>query len=154
MTDCALCGRMPWFWRAWWHVQIPGPTPIVAQAQRMTRGQAMYLLSTPSGHFKIGIARDPGSRRRELQTGNPEPIKLEGATIATDWGVDPRSLEMEIHRLLAPYRTSGAWFKAPQAVINRAWQEAWCSIRHPALYQRWQRFSLHVRSMREYRAKE
>ena len=108
-----------------------------------TFGQSVYVLSVPSGYFKIGIAKDPEGRRRDLQCGNPEPITLVGASqypwLSDDGGVDPRLMERRLHELLMEYRASGEWFKAPEERLYRAWKLAWMELRHPNVVERWRR---------------
>jgi hypothetical protein len=119
----------------------------IANTWRATKGQSVYLLSTPSGFWKVGVARDPEARRRELQCGCPEPIALVGSTGQHEDGADARSFERLVHEALAPWRSRGEWFRAPEAVVYRAWKEMWCQLRYPPLYQRWQRFSLYIRAV-------
>ena len=112
-----------------------------------TFGQNVYVLSVPSGYFKVGIAKDPEARRRDLQCGNPEPIRLEGYTdypwLLGDDGVDPRQMERRVHALLAEYRVSGEWFKAPFERLYWAWKLAWMELRHPDVVERWRRARVH-----------
>ena len=125
----------------------------VTNALRMTKGQSVYVMSTTGGHYKVGIAKNPYQRQRELQTGCPLPITIEGVTAISDHGVDAARMEAKMHELLADFRGSGEWFNAPPEVIGRAWKEAWVRLACPSLYQRWQRFRLHM-SVRKRRAEK
>lgn len=58
-----------------------------------------------SGHLKIGVARDPEYRLRELQTGTWESLKL---LITMPGG---RKLEQELHERFARYRMAREWFR-------------------------------------------
>jgi hypothetical protein len=127
----------------------------VSRNMNITRGQAVYVLSTPSGFYKVGIAKNTRQRRAELQCGCPEPIAFELDTCIRDDGVDPRDFERLMHEALAPWRTSGEWFKPPHPrIIARVMKETWVRLRCPALHQRWDRFRLHVAAMRWVRSDE
>lgn len=94
---------------------------VVANDGYRTCGQCVYLMRVDSGYWKIGIARDPEQRRRELQTGNPEKIAFQGGTLAAPEGIDARALEGRLHAELWPYRVNGEWFKASEAEIMAVW---------------------------------
>lgn len=67
---------------------------------------------------KIGWAKNPEQRRRELQTGSPYPLKLLH-TIETD----EKELEAELHRQYQTCRVQGEWFELPEIALE-AIQEA------------------------------
>ncbi len=67
-------------------------------------GQKVYFIGTERGAVKIGIARDPTTRLRALQTGHHEPLKL----LATCNGGRP--LEREYHLRFAESHLHGEWF--------------------------------------------
>lgn len=97
--------------------------------------RCLYVISTPSGYWKIGIAKEPQNRLRSLQTGNPEQL-----TLYTEIGtleLDPLSIEREIHNNLAPFRTTGEWFKATQKQILTGIRRAFSRYRAPAVYARY-----------------
>lgn len=104
-----------------------------------TRGRHVYVLTTPSGYVKVGIARDPEARRANLQCGNAEPIMLFGASQVHEDGIDPQIMERRVHELLGAYRAIGEWFKAPMPVIMRAWKQAWMEQAMPETIARWHR---------------
>lgn len=104
-----------------------------------TREQAVYLLSVPSGHYKIGRAKSPEDRIRLLQCGNPERITLEGSSQISAGGLDAAEMERRVHQLLRDYRTSGEWFKASTDLIYGAWKYAWMSMAHPDVTSRYER---------------
>lgn len=54
---------------------------------------------------KIGVAADPIVRLKELQTGNPFPLKI-AATIPGCF-----STEKELHRVFERFRLEGEWFR-------------------------------------------
>jgi hypothetical protein len=68
----------------------------------------VYFLQC-GGLIKIGFARDVAKRLAELQTGNPEPLKL----VAVIPGCLP-SVERRYHREFATARRRGEWFDAYQ----------------------------------------
>lgn len=74
----------------------------------MTTERHVYFIQAGSagGPVKIGLARDPWSRLKELQVGNAEPLELLGHTPACD----ARSLEQELHRRFSDSHKRGEWF--------------------------------------------
>ena len=66
----------------------------------------VYVISSQNKHYKIGVAKSPIRRLRELQTAHP--FRLAIAAVA-DW---PNSAERRIHSILRPYRLRGEWFRA------------------------------------------
>lgn len=76
----------------------------------------LYVMSV-GGYHKVGIAKNPEARRRELQTGNPKKIALLGVWGFEEYGIKAQDLEYDMHRALAPHRVCGEWFDAPIALI-------------------------------------
>jgi hypothetical protein len=72
----------------------------------------LYVMGTPLGHKKIGLAVNPARRRFSLQTASPTKIdilhtrQLPDPTIAVD-------IERRAHWLLREHRLSGEWFNVP-----------------------------------------
>jgi hypothetical protein len=64
-----------------------------------------FIQSGKSDLVKIGYAADPQTRLRQLQCGNPEPLRL----IATKDG--EKDAEGQWHRRLAHLRVRGEWFR-------------------------------------------
>ncbi len=64
---------------------------------------------------KIGLAKDPKKRLRQLQTGNPQRLTL------MHWEEVPekqaRAIERAFHAAFAPWRLHGEWF-APCGAIE------------------------------------
>jgi hypothetical protein len=69
-------------------------------------GKHLYLIQSGTGSFKIGRSDNPKKRLSQLQTGNPEPLKL--ILILENKG----GLELSLHRKLAHGKTKGGeeWF--------------------------------------------
>lgn len=72
---------------------------------------SLYLIA-PEGvdrPVKIGVADDPQKRLRQLQTGNPTPLRIvrtfsaQSRAAVNDW-------EFHAHRLFADHRLAGEWF--------------------------------------------
>lgn len=103
----------------------------------MSETAGIYVMSVPSGHLKIGIAKDPTVRLRSFQTGNPQPIKLEA------WfeypGIHPFDFEQEMHRQLRLFHAHGEWFLAPIELVWRAQKLTVCKLAYPQLYARFMR---------------
>lgn len=116
----------------------------VAASTRITRNQYVYFMSADDQFFKVGVARNPDQRLRELQTGCPYKLRINGTTSLSPQGVDAVMLEREIHTLLAWDRMSGEWFNSSGEALARALKEAFVKLYCPPLYHRWNRFRLHV----------
>lgn len=63
--------------------------------------------------IKIGWSRDPVSRLRQLQVGNPQPLKFLGCVAAN------RLIEPALHQLFAPAYVTGEWFTDPEGSMGR-----------------------------------
>jgi predicted GIY-YIG superfamily endonuclease len=75
----------------------------------------VYLLES-GGYFKIGVADNIKTRLKNLQTGNPHPIRLRQSF---NLGTRDAAIQVEkgLHKLLRPINKSGEWFKIePQDV--------------------------------------
>lgn len=71
----------------------------------------IYVIGGEATPFvKIGIARDPLGRIRQLQTGSPQTLAL-----LRRWGPMPRKvavrLEGDAHFILGDFREQGEWFR-------------------------------------------
>jgi hypothetical protein len=75
----------------------------------------IYLIGSERGQgpFKVGISTRPEHRAKQLQTAYPRPVAVHGAWQHSN----PRAVEAETHRLLAPWHMSGEWFDVSR---NRA----------------------------------
>lgn len=73
-------------------------------------GFVYFIQPASGGLIKIGWARDPETRRNELQTGSPVPLRIIG-TIEGD-----QKLEREIHGRFAHLREHGEWFRPQQEI--------------------------------------
>src|SRR6266513_1147546 len=81
-----------------------------------TRDFSYIYLSGPEGGqgpFKVGRSARPESRAKQIQTAYPLPVAVYGSWPHTN----PRAVEAEAHRLLAPWHISGEWF---DVYLNRA----------------------------------
>lgn len=78
--------------------------------------QGVYLVQhDETGPVKIGAARDSIAQRlRQLQAGNPYPLRLR-SVIATD---TPLPVERALHEELATFRLGGEWFQPAPAVFD------------------------------------
>ena len=69
--------------------------------------RSIYLIqSLDNGFYKIGIAKNPKKRIKQLQTGNPETLKL----IKTFESEYASIIEKTLHRRFSVYKLSGEWF--------------------------------------------
>ena len=76
--------------------------------------QKIYIITESNDNTacKIGIARDPVSRRRQLQTGNRRHLQIQHI-ITMPRGIRARSVETEVHNLLDDVQYEGGteWFQ-------------------------------------------
>lgn len=112
-----------------------------------TREQHVYIMSVPSGHFKVGIAKNPASRRALLQCGNPEQISIVGSSQVSPSGVCARKFEQIIHDTLRPWRSrnGGEWYETDHIQIYTAYKFAWTVLVRPHLIERYLRLRLRRR---------
>lgn len=71
----------------------------------MSYDKHIYLMRDGS-RFKIGVATDAQRRRRDLQTGNSNPVRLHYATKVRD----AHKLESSLHTIFSRRHISGEWF--------------------------------------------
>jgi DNA-binding XRE family transcriptional regulator len=76
---------------------------------------ALRAVGTP--YVKIGSAKDVEVRRKQLQTGQPWALEIV-ATIFV--GAEYRSIEYQIHTMLAAHQQSGEWFDVPMDAARLA----------------------------------
>lgn len=81
---------------------------------RMDRGESLgwvYVIEAgENGNIKIGWAKNPALRMKQLQTGSHAELDLVGVIPGT------RFLEADIHRRLAECRLVGEWFLRDEAL--------------------------------------
>lgn len=70
------------------------------------RSTHLYILSC-TNRLKIGITNNIDTRIKTLQTGNPEPIKLE----YIEERYKPHKAETYLHHKFQKYQVSGEWFE-------------------------------------------
>lgn len=65
----------------------------------------LYIIqSDVTGNIKIGRSKNPHKRLKQLQTGNPNKLKLIAEFKGEGWK------EKELHERLSSYRLKGEWF--------------------------------------------
>jgi hypothetical protein len=88
-------------------------------------GVKVYIMEeTPGGFLKVGTARDVSARRRELQVGNPRPLRVY-FTLKFEDRRAAEAVEVGAHKLLHNCRQKGEWFAcnldtAKAAIIRAA----------------------------------
>lgn len=84
----------------------------------MTGGWVYAIASEDRPLVKIGRTdRDVAGRLRELQTGQPDTLR-----VLFEWHVkDSRAAEAAMHRALATRHHRGEWFAATPGEVARAW---------------------------------
>lgn len=78
----------------------------LAIAERITDTGAVYVIGArPGGKVKLGWSRDLTQRLRQLQTGNPERLRILAFTPGS------QVVERALHREFADLREGGEWFR-------------------------------------------
>lgn len=85
--------------------------PVIEAAQTAPEGKGVALYAIAQGDsVKVGISARPSTRLADLQSGSGAPLSL-----AKEWRFHNRlaalRTEQAMHRLFAPYRTHGEWFR-------------------------------------------
>lgn len=74
-----------------------------------------FIREQPEEYIKVGVSRNPPTRVRNLQTGNPRPLELLG-WIQTDGDQDFQLAGM-LHSRFEQFRVSGEWFEINTGVV-------------------------------------
>lgn len=69
--------------------------------------RSIYLIRGNNGKYKIGIAKNPQSRLKQLQTGNPELLTI----IETYETTNASKIEKALHNRYSYTRKEGEWFE-------------------------------------------
>jgi len=70
----------------------------------------VYVIRAGYTHYKIGVSENVTKRLRQLQTGNPERLKVIHIQGFPDISI-ARIIEKHLHRMLKDYRLNGEWFE-------------------------------------------
>jgi predicted GIY-YIG superfamily endonuclease len=68
--------------------------------------KSVYLIRSNDGRYKIGIAKNPEKRIRQLQTGNSDTLKL----ITSYRSENANKIEKALHRYYSYGKMIGEWF--------------------------------------------
>ena len=68
-------------------------------------GNIYFIKPKGDGYMKVGYTTDVSRRLAELQAANPRKLRIVAVVPGT------QKLEAAFHAVLAPYRTTGEWFK-------------------------------------------
>jgi len=68
--------------------------------------RSVYLIRGNDGKYKIGIAKNPKQRIKQLQTGNSDKLVI----IETYESENASKIESALHNQLAHLRNEGEWF--------------------------------------------
>jgi hypothetical protein len=66
----------------------------------------VYLIRGNDGKYKIGSAKEPKQRLRQLQTGNSDKLEL----VEVYQSENARKIESTLHRYYSYVRNVGEWF--------------------------------------------
>jgi hypothetical protein len=75
-------------------------------SRRSAKPGFVYFIRADDGLVKIGIAKDPASRLRNMQTGSAAVLRI----IAVHACDSPAAVEAGLHRQFAHLRQHGEWF--------------------------------------------
>lgn len=82
--------------------------------------QFLYVMQAGnSSFFKIGVAKDPKNRMKELQTGCPLPLNLVAVFVLSPAEGEVLRVEAELLSRLRPFATGGGheWLKCHEGTI-------------------------------------
>ena len=68
--------------------------------------RSVYLIRGNNGKYKIGIAKNPKERIRQLQTGNSDQLKI----IETYESENASTIEFALHAQYSHVKKVGEWF--------------------------------------------
>jgi len=68
--------------------------------------RSVYLIRGNDGKYKIGIAKNPSQRIKQLQTGNSDKLQL----IETYQSENASKIESALHNRYGHVRNEGEWF--------------------------------------------
>lgn len=68
--------------------------------------RSVYLIRGNDGRYKIGVAKNPEKRIRQLQTGNYDPLEL----ITSYQSDNANKIEKSLHRYYSYGKMIGEWF--------------------------------------------
>jgi T5orf172 domain len=92
---------------------------VAANPDCLNAGVWTYALHDGTA-VKIGkCAGHPQERLKDLQTGNPRPLTLLAYTTTVS--------EARAHKLLAPWRLNGEWFRVSLGVLGTLGTWDWCN---------------------------
>ena len=76
------------------------------------KGYVYFIDSETSDTVKIGYSKNPWSRRRDLQTGRDDKLRVVATVRTTE------ASEIRIHDVLAEHRVEGEWFAKNKTILN------------------------------------
>lgn len=95
-------------------IQIIETAPKEPADRSDTRIGYVYLIQSPTGHYKIGHTSNPDKRIKTFESKLPFEIEFIHL-ICTE---DRFALEKELHRKFAQQRVRGEWFKLTSADVD------------------------------------
>lgn len=75
-------------------------------------GRIYIIQSGNTNKYKVGYSESPSVRRKSLQIGSADPLRVVGSIPGT------RELEHSLHRDLTSRRIHGEWFRLTRTEIN------------------------------------
>ena len=78
-----------------------------------------FIQDVEQGYIKIGQSEEPEKRLRQLQTGNPNELRLLWVDHQGDY------IEAELHREFREHRVSGEWFQPSDELLERIKTSVW-----------------------------
>ncbi len=104
----------------WFYGRLP--FQISTDEEPTDNDRFVYVIKS-GDNYKIGIAKEPRKRMRDLQTGDP----TEHALVTTSFVSNAQQLEAKIHQHYSQYSVRGEWFKLPfdklEEVLEILWEK-------------------------------
>jgi Meiotically up-regulated gene 113 len=70
--------------------------------------RSVYVIASPIGQVKIGIATKPWGRFNNLRVGSPVPLTM---AYVAEFGPMAEKIEARVHAILVDFRGKGEWFR-------------------------------------------
>ena len=89
--------------------------PTLKVEKIMSKLGFIYLIDGGNGLFKIGKAKDPYARFKDLQVGSPVKLNL----LHQIDSIQPNRVEYQLHKYFDKQRNHGEWFKLTKEQVDK-----------------------------------
>lgn len=91
------------------------PPPIPKETKPVEKWHVYFITErhedkSKKSHVKVGYSKDPVKRLKQLQTGHPTKLGLDG-WVTVESEEEARTMEHQIHKFFVHLQKSGEWFE-------------------------------------------